>query len=132
MLTLTWETINTNAFVGGVVKLNRSTALDAKNSYRIGRIFQACDKAMRECAEKEGELRKKYCKLDEQGNPTTEFKDDESKIKFEGEFKAVLQSNSATIKVHKLEYTAVGQVKGLTGEEMVAMESIVSGIPEVA
>lgn len=131
MLTLTWEKINSQDFVTGVQKLNRCGQLDGKNAYRIGRIFHSCDKALRECSSKEREMRLKLCVVDEKGEPG-EFKDEAAKKEFETGFKAMLATTKAEIKVHPIDFSAVAQVKGIAGTEMVAMEEIISGIPEVA
>lgn len=131
MITISWEKVNTNDFVNGMVKLHKSTQLDGKSSYRIGRLFQACAKAMDECQKKEAELKAKYLKVVD-GVTVQEFKDEASRLSFEGEFKTILQSNSLVAKVHPIDFNVLGGVKGLTGSEMIALEPIISNIPEVA
>jgi hypothetical protein len=57
MLSIKWERLQDAHFKNALLKLNGSAELDNKNSYRVGRIIVAADKAMRAYNVQELELR---------------------------------------------------------------------------
>jgi hypothetical protein len=132
MLSIKWERLQDAHFKNALLKLNGSAELDNKNSYRVGRIIVAADKAMRAYNVQELELRMKHCSLDEKGNPTDQFKSEEARKAYETATQTILSSNVVEVKATKLDFTAIEKVKNLSGVERVVIEEIMDGVPEVA
>lgn len=116
--------MNDPGFVQALVRLNTSHELDSETAYRVGRICQSAMKEMEKASVKEKAIIGKFEK-DAEGN----FKTTADEVKCGEELNKLFEKNMVEIKVNKLRFKGV---KGLSGVEMVAIECILDGIPEVA
>lgn len=132
MLKLTWEQMNEPTFVSAIVKLSQNRELEQKTAYRVGRIFAVARREMERLREVELKLRENYALRDGDGKPQTTNEGEfivapENMEKYDADFKKAVSEKSVEIKVHKIDFAAI---KGLSGQELVAIEEIVDGCPE--
>ncbi len=136
MLTFTWAELNREPLVKAMVKLNNCDKLDERTAYRIGRMVQLAGREMEKARQQEFDLAKKYAALNEAGeiivnNGMPQWKDEDASKAFSKELEQLLHDTKVSFKVHKLDFHALHNA-GLTGAEMVALEPIIEGLPEVA
>lgn len=134
MLNISWEKLNQ---IGPVVHiLAGSPKVDKIASYRAARILNTLRQVMPKIADAREAVWKKYCdkdekfdcKIDEDGNYM--FSDKEAAKKCADECQALFESNFVEIRCEKLPFDGVkGQ---LTGNEIIAIEDILDGVPDVA
>lgn len=69
MLKFTHQDINNDLFHQALRKLYRSNGMDSKVAYRVGKIAARVDKEVQWITVEAINLHKKYCKLDDTGEP---------------------------------------------------------------
>ncbi len=134
MLNISWANANK---IGPVVQvLAQSPKCDKTAAYRAGRIFDAIRREQAKVAKAADEIWRKYCdkdeKLDCKRDPKGNylFTNKENAEKCQAEVKAKFEETFISIKAHKLDFKAVQPE--LTGEEIIAIEEILDGVPDVA
>lgn len=137
MISMTWTELNKQPFINAMLKLSNSDELDRVTAYRVGRIVDVARKALKTAHEKEMKLATELAELDGTGNVVfvetpmgkrpKVHKDNEGK--FNEEMTKMFEENKVDIKVHKLDFN---QLVGLSGEQLIAIESICDNIPEEA
>lgn len=133
MLKISWAEINS---IGPVIHvLATSPKVDKTASYRAGRIMAVVQRSIKNINSEREKIWVKYCDKDENLNPKKDengnfifTKEDVAKTCADEVFE-LFKSNYLEVKCQKLPYEGVKD--HLTGNEMVAIESIVEGIPEI-
>lgn len=136
MIKLKWSQINKKEFVEAIVTLSRTAKLNEKTAYRAGRLFEAAKRSMEMARDKEREIIVKgnYQIKNAEGVPLFEddgfpMVDPNNQQKFINEFQALLETTEIEIKIEPLDFTTLTPA-GLTPAQLIALEPVISGLPE--
>lgn len=137
MLKLSWKTINDAGVVSALISLNKNPKLDGKLAYRVGRICLTAQKEMVKASNIEREMLleatlkdpadPKKSKLDECGQPI--FTSPTAQKEMEDKFSKLLEETHVEIKVHPLEYEHICTQGGLNGQQLCALDPLMTGQP---
>lgn len=119
-----------------------SANLDGHTSYRAHRIKKGIDETLKDAQKTQIEIAMKYCRKgktspaedapeillrDERGNYL--FEDDEKLKKFDEEFTSTFAAKYMELKVNKIDFRAIGGMKGLTPNHWSYLEPIIENLP---
>jgi hypothetical protein len=120
-----------------------SPNMDGHTSYSAHRVKKGIDATLKEAQKIQLEIANKYCRKsktgpaedapeillrDENGNYL--FEDDEKLKAFDREFTEVFSQKFMELKVNKIDFQAIGGMKGLTPNHWPYLEFIVENLPE--
>ena len=119
------------------LKVSAYTGFTAKTAYRVGRMKDFMEQALRRVHAKKLELAKQHGELDEKGKPLTEQGDvpGMSRLKIKPESKEAYDkacedfyAEVFSMKVHKIPFTELEKAQ-LSGDEMALLADFIDGVP---
>lgn len=135
MIELTWLQMAHPEFNAAVQAIWNCPNLEAQTSYAAHRIQKQIEKADKEIKQLRMDLCDKYGKKDDNGKLVTDernfitFKSPEDNKKFEKEFTAEFQKRKVVMKVTKIDFHQLTQVRGITPRHWEFLEPIVENLP---
>lgn len=135
MLTLTLKALNDKNFINAMLTLEVNPDLDSVTGYRVGRICEVARRELTKASEYEFKEASEFAERDADGKVVmTETPRGKMPKVADGNVESMkakmdklFEDTIITIKVHKLDFT---KLKGLNGQQIVAIADVCDNLPE--